>query len=805
MANLILIEQDRPRATLVISRDADAVVRHAAEELQLYLEKIAGARLPESETVPPAGPAVLLGHTAEVERLVGDFAWASLKEDGVLVRTIGERLILAGATGRGTLYAVYEFLERVLGCRWLTATVSVIPKRDTIELGDLDFTHTPPFRYREVFFANGWDADWQARNRLNGAFAPLDAQRGGKMDYAGFVHTFETLVPPREFFATHPEYYSELNGERTDVQSQLCLTNPELVGVVTDRARQWLRDNPAARILSISQNDWYGHCQCVSCKAMDEAEGSPSGTMVRFVNAVAERLEGEFPYVLFDTLAYTYTVSPPRHARPRRNVVIRLCNITPCCDVHPLEVCPQNRDFVGYLKGWGEIAPEVFIWDYFNTFRHYFMPLPNLDAIGADLPMYARNGVTGVFCQLDGTPPKGPGEFGELKAYVLAKLLWDPRNTARNAWAVTREFCTLYYGAAAEPILRYLELVHEQVRGKDVHGHLYSDPGAAYLTPEFLRRAETIFDEAERAAGSDAVVFERVRVARLPLQNPKVRGDLAYALRGDRYEPAPEARLRAEAFFTGAKAAGAKAMREGGTTIEQDIAALAGFEVVRLEGRSLLLVVAPDLGGRLLSLLAGSPRTEWLHQARPHEHDFPFAGGYEEYSESRWRTPGWKERYAVERGDGALRLTAQLENGLHFERVFRLIDGGIQLDSTLRNDGKSPFKATLRPHPELRLGDPARATVVTPRAGGPERVFAGWREADEGNVWLTGAELPAGWWSLHRGDGELRMEFDAAMIEKALLSWDRGLDTVRLELFAHPVLLAPGESTTLRQRWLLRG
>jgi hypothetical protein len=84
LANVVLIERGRPRATLVVPPGAEPVVRHAAAELQEHFEKIAGARLPESEATPPRGPAVLLGRTPEVEHLLGGFAWSSLNEDGLL-------------------------------------------------------------------------------------------------------------------------------------------------------------------------------------------------------------------------------------------------------------------------------------------------------------------------------------------------------------------------------------------------------------------------------------------------------------------------------------------------------------------------------------------------------------------------------------------------------------------------------------------------------------------------------------------------------------------------------------------------
>ena len=73
------------------------------------------------------------------------------------------------------------------------------------------------------------------------------------------------------------------------------------------------------------------------------------GTLLRFVNAVADAVAERYPDVLVDTLAYQYTRNVPKLTRPRRNVIIRLCSIE-CCFRHPLtdETCPENRSTALY-------------------------------------------------------------------------------------------------------------------------------------------------------------------------------------------------------------------------------------------------------------------------------------------------------------------------------------------------------------------------------------------------------------------------------------------------------------------------
>jgi len=788
-------------APIILAGDAAAAERYAAEELQSHLAQITGTA-PDIRSAAPDGPAILLGRAA-AEALLPGFDWEPLQEDGVLVKRVGERLLLAGATPRGTLYAVYEFLDRELGCRWLTPSCSVIPQRDVIVVDEADYVYTPVFRYREPFFSCVWsDPEWAARNRVNGAFYPLEARHGGKWAYAGFVHTFYPLLPPEQYFDSHPEYYSEINGQRTYLTAQLCLSNPEVVDVMCDRIRELLTAQPETRIVSVSQNDWIGRCTCPSCTAIDEAEGSPSGTMVRFVNAVAERLEPEYPHVYFDTLAYTYTLQAPKTVRPRHNVIIRVCNITPCCDVHPLEGCEINRPFVDVVKDWERIAPEIFVWDYFNNFSYYFQPLPNLDAIAADIPFFAQHGVTGIFCQGDGTPPKGAGDMAELRAWLFARILWNP---SRDTWAVVDEFLRHYYGPAAPIIREYLDLLHRPAREGQVHARLDTHFDTPVMAGDMLERCQAVLDRAEASVRDNPVLLDRVKAARLPLEYQAWGNSLRFAMHGDRYELSdPEMAARMTAFLNLAEAHGAQALRERGLPIVQFRQMAKGFALQTLDNGTLRAVVASGLGGRLMALEEDG--VDWIHLGQPVQIDYPYSGGYEEYSEHQWRTPGWNEPYIVEAQSAeAVTLSATLENGLTLRRAYRLGTGNeantLFLTSTLLNTGDERRQASLRTMPEYVV-DFTDLAVRFLQADGSWRGVAPWqsRDAENGSQWETAAGAVA----VECGGRRLDITFPAGQVEKILFDWDRSLHLIRLGLNAPARFLDSGESFVLEQAWRMR-
>ena len=263
------------------------------------------------------------------------FSTAEFGAEGLILRTVGNDLILAGGRPRGTLYAVYTFLEDHVGCRWWSSTASTIPKQPTLKFDGINVRYIPPLEYRESFWYDAFDGDFAVRNKCNGHSAKLDAGRGGKHIYQGFVHTFFPLIPPGKYFEKHPEWFSEIDGKRQQGRTQLCLTNDQMRQELVKNLKDSLRKNPAATIASVSQNDWHGNCQCGKCAAIDQEEGSAMGSLLRFVNAVAADIEEEFPRVAISTLAYQYTRKPPARVKPRPNVIIRLCSIE-CSFSEPL-------------------------------------------------------------------------------------------------------------------------------------------------------------------------------------------------------------------------------------------------------------------------------------------------------------------------------------------------------------------------------------------------------------------------------------------------------------------------------------
>ena len=505
----MIAKRGRAAAGIIIASDADQTEKWAADELSFFLSLVTGGQFPVGTEPSPFQSRLLVGEGA-IRQAHPGFDSRGMGAEEIVIETIGPDLLLAGGSPRGTLYAVYSFLEDVVGCRWWTRTARHIPRKRTLTVPALSIRYAPPLEYREPFWFVAFDPFWAARNRANGTRAGGDDIRGGRHVYEGFVHTFYTLIPPKTYFGTHPEWFSEIDGKRIAERAQLCLTNEEMRRELVKNLRQRLRDNPQASIASVSQNDCYNPCTCPRCQAIDEEEGSPSGSLLRFVNAVAAAVEAEFPHITIDTLAYQYTRKPPRKIRPRPNVMVRLCSIE-CSFSVPLGH-PRNKAFLDDLEGWAKIADRLFIWDYTTDFANYIQPHPNYGVLGPNIRLFVKNNVRGVFEQ--GAYQSWGSEMAEMRAWMLARLLWNP---ALNADKLRDEFLRGYYGPAARHIAAYLVLLEKSVAESGDHLGCFSPPDAKFLSLDTMIRAWKIWTSAESEVRRSPVLLRRVRRARMPV------------------------------------------------------------------------------------------------------------------------------------------------------------------------------------------------------------------------------------------------------------------------------------------------
>jgi len=514
----------KPQAHVILAAAPTPAEQTAARELAQYLTQVTGGQFAiETEGHAPAGPGLYVGPTKFAARHAVD-AGALGPEEWVLKVADGS-LILAGGRPRGTLYAVYHFLEDGVGVRWWNPFEESVPDRKTLSVAALDRRRTPVFRYRDIYTLYGRDGGrFAARNRLNRqGDARISGEYGGSMDYGPpyHVHTFFKYLPPKQYFKAHPEYYSEIKGRRVADRTQLCLTNPEVRRLVKEKLRQYIEQSWAAAkeanrppplVFDISQNDWGGPCQCAKCQAIVKREGSEAGVLLDFINEIADSIKDDYPNVYIDTLAYHYTLQAPKTIRPRDNVIIRLCDLSGS-DFSKPQTDPANKSFHDQVIQWSKIAKNLRIWDYAVTYgRYHGLPFPSLRTMPVDYQFFAEHNVEGMFIEHEFPIA---ADMRDLKIWVQIKLLEDPY---RDYEALVKDFMAGFYGPAGRYVYNYLKLLERAADEKPSYIGAGATPWQyAYIDLRFVTAANELAAQALKAAQEDPVLSRRVRHAFMSL------------------------------------------------------------------------------------------------------------------------------------------------------------------------------------------------------------------------------------------------------------------------------------------------
>jgi hypothetical protein len=506
------------QAVIVVDAAASSPQKFASGELRDFLKHVTGGDFAIVDKRDPSKCNLLVGPAA-AKMVDASFSVDGLGSDGIVVRTVGNDIILAGGETRGTIYAVYAFLQDQVGCYWWTPSASTIPSKPTLEVGELNVRFVPPLEYRETDCPGALEGTWSVRNHYNGSYHQIDGVRGGKI---GFIaqdkwscHTFWTLLPPEIYFKDHPEWYSLINGKRQHTpheHSGLCLANEDARKELVKNQKLALAWHPNANMVSISQIDDAGppdHCQCDKCAAVEKEEGSYAGNTLRFVNKCAEELEKDFPNLIIDTLAYHYTQKPPKITKPRANVAVRLCDIH-CSFSVPLSH-DRNRVFRDDLVGWSKICKRLYIWDYVGNFGRPLLPNPNLRVLGPNARFLIKNGAKGLFAEAPVVPFEA---MSALRSWFLGQIYWNPDQDERK---LIDTFCSGYFGAGGKEVVAYLDTIHDAVEASGDFLGLDSPADAKFLSYATLSKGWSHLLAAEEAAAGNAEVIQRIRREQIPV------------------------------------------------------------------------------------------------------------------------------------------------------------------------------------------------------------------------------------------------------------------------------------------------
>lgn len=838
---------------IVYPEQASKTVLFATEELQRYLEAITGWDWPvqaESEVAP--------SYALYVGPCQASLGWADQTKDPV--RTLQtESLVMApDATGlhllgggdRGTLYAVYEFLE-LQGCRWFEPGPDgeCIPSLDKIEIPQDAIVYHPKFAVREL--GRGVSArddaetliDWSVKNRLNRNFGlrnnPAWIKRGGQVQWQHICHNSPWLVPNDPYFKTHPEYFSLFHGERLPQGKEggyLCTTHPDVRRIVADYIINWFDTHPEGDAVPICPPDgdvkW---CECEKCQAlggvnfMTGEEGHMTRRQVEFINAVADLVAEKYPDRYIVNLAYSRYVWPYEGMRTASNVINQVAHgyAGNGSMVHSI-YSPRNKEARDIFTQWAESGGNgLGIWDYF------LLQVP--DQSGSPMtPLGFGRVAADMFTFLAGFPNPYKvyftqagselQEYNPFLYYLVARLAWDP---SQQLEALRTDYTQTRFGPAAAPVAEFLALLDTAYMEADWDPPIWREitvPSARVFTPEVLQQGWALLDKAqglldkENETGRD--VLDRMRTswsyveaAVLPKQLIASEDGLWHLDRGQNayvFNPGGEknedtwASIRARAQEQNLLDASMERVLFRCRSRSEPI--------IWLENERVKLGVLPGVGGRLIRLMdKRHGRNMFFEPFQLSELADPGAtyfryGGYEEYTRSAFASPGWElamapELQVTEEGS-VLHMEAVTQENIRMIRTLKVGAGDdpyIHIESTLINEGDQPFEAMIRVHPEFQLTPTTEKTALLYIDA--EGAVQGLPVSD---VAGGGAVKPAGWWGLiNLEDGQgLLHHFDPKEADN-YIHLDRAYQTVNLELFGKKTLLQPGERCSLKQSYQL--
>ena len=482
------------RYQIVVPDQANPVEQQSAQKLQQYLNEISGKDLVlRKEQDYRSGPAFFIGQTRYAKSREINFK--QLKQDGFAFYPVERNLIIAGGTGKGVLYGVYGLLE-IAGFRMYTSTAIHVPDAGSINIPKNARVVVPRVQYRTTSYADTRDPEYTDWHRLS-----------SRDDWGLFVHTFNELVPPDQYGKTHPEYYSLINGNRQP-GTQLCLSNRDVLAVLTQNLKEKMASKPSADYWSLSQNDNDQYCRCGPCTQLNAKYGGvPSGSILYFVNNVAQA----FPAKTISTLAYWYSRTPPQSIQAQPNVNIMLCNIESKRQGPVFETDPK---FSNDLMEWGKLSGNILVWDYNIQFSNLLSPFPNLQTLKPNIKFYADQNVNALFMQANS---QTGGEMSGLRAYLICELMWNPD---ADDSALMDDYLLGYYGEAGPYIRQYIDKMHESLISSGFELSIFGSPQDAkdaYLSVDMMRAYNALFDQAEKAVAKNPRFVMRAKVARMPI------------------------------------------------------------------------------------------------------------------------------------------------------------------------------------------------------------------------------------------------------------------------------------------------
>ncbi|RAV20061.1 DUF4838 domain-containing protein [Paenibacillus contaminans] len=492
------------RATIVVTASATDLEKQAADELQLYIERLSGAKLPVATAAAASGVNIFVGG-ASPDPQPEQIRAGGTNMDSFRLSVGGDRIQLVGLTDRGTLFAAYELLEQ-LGVRWFApgeigteipslATVRV-KEQNTIQhpgvtnryVGGMDYLFAQsPIEFVDEFEGKAW----------------MQHRRGSSTSLPLGDHGMPCGITS----AQRPDLYIQVNGRPTN---QYDVTKPEVLACVVDGALAFMQANPDAKYISMGplDGDDFG-TTAWDADDFDPLMGSNSITdrYVKFYNQVLEQIEPQYPNVGIAFFAYLRYMRAPVREIPNPKLLPVIAPIT-VERMHSIknDMSWERSYLEDLIDDWKKLGVNVSMYSYMYNLADPGMPFSLINRVVEEMNLYRDKDMNELrFEVLPSWAYQGPS------LYLMANLSWNPELDVQKTLS---EYFAKYYGPAAEPMWNHFRKLEDAIINADYYTGAVFD-FLKILTPDVMASLETTLAEAESKVSADSIYAKRVRMNRV--------------------------------------------------------------------------------------------------------------------------------------------------------------------------------------------------------------------------------------------------------------------------------------------------
>jgi len=489
-----------------------SLVVHAALELAARLEEISGASFQITTDENSGAHLIVVGRN---NPLAAAIDLSGVEGDGFRLVAQDNRLFLAGNLDRGTVYAVYHFLDFYLGVRWFSPEYEVTPSQSNLAVAPMDDLENAHFSYREIFSGDTDDAYFRQHNRLNG-------NRGGThrqyLEYPAEIDDWSQDGP----YGGHN--FQDIIGSVYHSGGQIYTMSQGVRGQAAAYFRELVYEEGSAPWYGFSQEDNGWNPDPDSQDFADAHGGALSAPILDMVIDIAQQIRIYHPDTHLSTIAYQWSFQPPTGMTVPEYVLVEAAPIE--ADFGYPYNHSRNDDFD--FQQWNQTAQSLGIWDYIANFQNYLQPMPTIYPMCENIQyLSSLPHMKNYFGE--GAYNAQGAEFAELRAWVAARLLWNPN---LDYHALINEFCVGYYGAAGNYIVQYLDLLHQSLLDSGDRISSKQRITSDYLSLDFVLQADQLMAAADAAVGGAEAEH---------LHNVRLNVDMTILMREHLYQAEAEA------------------------------------------------------------------------------------------------------------------------------------------------------------------------------------------------------------------------------------------------------------------------